>query len=205
MIFSPPHLLDGARWQNMRVGLLGGSFNPPHEGHLHISRIALSTLSLDAVWWLVSPQNPLKGKTEIGFDERIRLCRDITGESPALIVTGIERQLGTNLTWKTIRGLKQHFPQTGFIWVTGMDNAMTMHQWENWQDILQNVPTAHIARPPAWSLIESCPLKMLKGQQHEYLVNGRKVPLTARKTYWIMQNNMLEISSTEIRKLNNIN
>lgn len=199
MIFSPPHMLDGARWKNMRVGLLGGSFNPPHEGHLHISRTALSALRLDVIWWLVSPQNPLKEQADISFEDRVALCREITHDHPAFVVTDIEKRLGSNLTWKTIKGLKHHFPETGFIWITGMDNALTMHQWENWEYILENVPTAHIARPPAWSLVESCPLKMLKSQTHEYPAKGKNITLTPHKTYWIMQNNMVDISSTEIR------
>lgn len=204
MIFTPPHLLDSSRWNNMRVGLLGGSFNPPHIGHIHISRVALAALRLDVIWWLVSPQNPLKNKAEIDFEDRFRLCREITDDCPDIVISDIENQLQTNLTWKTIRGLKKNFPKTEFVWITGMDNAQTMHQWENWEYILDTVPTAHMARPPAWSLIEACPLKMKKGQKHHFLVKGKKAPLLPNHTYWIMQNRMVEISSTEIRKQNNI-
>lgn len=203
MIFSPPHLLDGARWNSMRVGLLGGSFNPPHYGHVHISHIALSAFDLDAIWWLVTPQNPLKSKTELDFKERLQLCQDITNH-PQIIISDIEQQLGTNLTWKTITGLKKHFSQTEFIWITGMDNALTMHEWENWDVILDQVPTAHIGRPPALSLIETCPLRMKRTQNHHHLKQGKNIPLLPHNTYWLMQNRMITISSTKIRNTNNI-
>lgn len=200
MIYSPPRLEDGACWAGMRVGLLGGSFNPPHEGHIHAALIALQTLKLNAVWWLVSPQNPLKQKTELGFDERMDLCRAIVRGKPRLIVSDIECSLGTNLTWQTIRGLRVHFPKTDFVWVTGMDNALTMHKWHNWTSILDNVATAHVARPPAWSLIENCPLKMMTGQTHVYLDRAKAAPLLPRYTYWLLQKKMIGVSSSEIRK-----
>lgn len=200
MIFSPPHLEDGARWAGMRVGLLGGSFNPPHEGHIHASVTAMHTLVLDAVWWLITPQNPLKDESELSFEKRFALCGELVStQDGRIIISDIEQALGTNLTWETIRGLRKHFPKTDFVWITGMDNALTMHHWHNWTDILNNVATAHVARPPAWSLIENCPLKLMKTQNHTYLDKAVKAPLKPRHTYWLMQKKMLGISSTELR------
>ena len=200
MIFTPPHPEDGARWAGMRVGLLGGSFDPPHEGHIHASMIAMKSLMLDAVWWLVSPQNPLKDQTSHSYEQRMTMCRDMTRHyDPRLIVTGIEHDFGTNLTWQTIRELQRHFPKTAFVWVTGMDNALTMHRWHNWTYILDHVATAHVARPPAWTLIEACPLKLRGTQNHAYLDKAAKVPLLPRHTYWLMQKKMVGVSSTEIR------
>lgn len=198
MIFSPPHREDGARWAGMRVGLLGGSFNPPHQGHVHASLTALQALKLDAVWWLVTPQNPLKPKSETSYKERFDLCCALLRD-PRIIVSDLERQFGTNLTWETIRALRQHFPKTDFVWVTGMDNALSMHTWHNWTYILDHVATAHVARPPAWGLIENCPLKMMRQQNHFYLQNAAKVPLLPRHTYWLMQKKLLSVSSTELR------
>lgn len=202
MRFSPPHLLDGARWENRRVGLLGGSFNPPHEGHVHISRIALRTLQLDALWWLVSPQNPLKENPELPFEKRFALCRDLTDSCSGIIVSDIEKQFGTNLTWQTITLLKNHFPKTDLIWITGMDNALSMHTWHHWRRILEMVPTAHISRPPALTLIRNCPLKMLAKQKHRHIEKSEKVDLNPGHTYWLMQKKMMALSSTEIRKNN---
>lgn len=204
MIFSPPHLLDSGRWNGMRIGLLGGSFNPPHYGHIHISTIALSAFNLDAIWWLVTPQNPLKNKSELDFDERFNLCRHITTH-PHIIISDLERQLGTNLTWKTLTAIKKYYPKTEFIWITGMDNALTMHRWEHWETILELVPTAHIARPPALSLIQNCPLRMKQSQNHHFLKQKTTGPLLPKNTYWLMQNRLVSISSSKIRKYININ
>ncbi len=201
MHFSPPHLEDGARWAGMRVGLLGGSFDPPHEGHLHASLTALQSLSLDCVWWLVTPQNPLKRIAELSFGERFERCLEIAKDR-RIIVSDLEARLGTNRTWETIRGLQSHFSRTEFVWVTGMDNALTMHTWHNWTYILNHVATAHVARPPAWSLIENCPLKLMRTQKHVYLDKAMKAPLLPRHTYWLMQKKMLGVSSTEIRNGN---
>jgi len=198
MIFSRPHLRDGARWRNMRVGLLGGSFHPPHAGHIHASLAAIKCLKLDVVWWLVTPQNPLKSKTTTSFEDRFDLCESFVNH-PQIIVSDIERQLKLNLTWQTIRALRHYFPQTDFVWVTGMDNALSMHKWHRWRDILDHVATAHVARPPAWSLIEQKPLKMLSHQKHRVIERSGNYPLLPHHTYWIMQNKLLNISSTDIR------
>lgn len=198
-MFSPPHLLSGADWAGLRVGLLGGSFNPPHEGHLHISLIALETLRLDAVWWLVTPYNPLKDRNVLaGYEERTALCRQLAAH-PKIVVTDIERQIGTNLTSEALGALSAAFPRTGFVWVTGMDIALTMHLWHRWRRILDLTATAHIARPPALSLIENCPLKMLSSQNHVFLEKAETVPLIPGTSYWLMQKRMLGASSTNIR------
>src|SRR5690606_15835559 len=127
-------------------------------------------------WWLVSPQTPLKKKAGRSFDERLDLCRELV-KDPRIIVSDLERHSGTNRTWESIRALKRHFPRTAFVWITGMDTALTMHTWHNWTYIINNVATAHVARPPAWSLIENCPLKMMRGQHHHYLQSAERVPL----------------------------
>lgn len=199
-LYSPPYLHDGSRWRNMRIGLLGGSFNPPHEGHMHISLMALHGLKLDVIWWLVTPQNPLKPTHEMSFDKRLQQCRAMV-KHPRILVSAIENEIGCSRSYETIGVLKDRFPHTAFIWLTGMDNALTFHHWYRWKDILQEVATAHIARPPAWSLIENCPLKLYSGQNHIHLFKGEKVPLRPKNTYWLMQKPMLDISSTEIRNI----
>ena len=196
---SPPHLLDASRWAGLRVGLLGGSFNPPHEGHVHISDVALHMLGLDVIWWLVTPANPLKENSGLPpSEERMNLCREmISGTN--IIVTDIEREIGTNLSYKTVKALRRHFPRTEFVWITGMDIALTIHEWHNWRELLYSVATAHVARPPALSLIENCPLRMLASQKHQYLERPRNVALSPGHTYWVMQRKMVAQSSTEIR------
>ena len=130
-----------------RIGLLGGSFNPAHSGHLHISRLALGRLALDEVWWLVSPQNPLKtGSSMAPRNERLKLAQEFA-DSPEIKVTNIEHELGTCYTADTIDALKHRFPDVGFVWLMGADNLAEVHQWHNWSSIFHSVPVAVFARP----------------------------------------------------------
>lgn len=183
----------------MRVGLLGGSFNPPHQGHVHISIAAMNALQLDAIWWLVSPQNPLKEQRPLPLDERIRLSRDLI-DHPRILVSGIEEDLGTNITYRTIRKLKENFPTTDFVWISGMDNAHSLHKWHNWQELLGEICMIHLTRAPAQSLVRNAPVKMLSSQKHVYIKRGAKRPLDSGVTYWMMQKKMINISSTSLRK-----
>ena len=200
MTFTPPHLLDGSRWARLRVGLLGGSFNPPHDGHMHISLIALQELQLDFVWWLVTPQNPLKQKsTLMPYAERMKFSRNMV-RHPKIMVSDLERQLGLSRTYDTVIALKRAFSHTSFIWVTGMDNALSFHRWYRWRDILKEIPTAHIARPPADSLVQACPLRLLSTQTHDSGSMGKKPDLSPGRSYWLLQKEMMDSSSSEIRK-----
>src|SRR5205814_9002 len=117
------------------VGLLGGSFNPAHEGHRHISLYALKMLGLDAVWWMVSPQNPLKSKKDMApLKTRMQSARDVS-RHPKIFVTDIETHLGTQYTADTLSSLQEHFPRTKFVWLMGTDNLRQIHRWQEWQSI----------------------------------------------------------------------
>ncbi|HET8728806.1 MAG TPA: nicotinate-nucleotide adenylyltransferase [Alphaproteobacteria bacterium] len=132
----------------MRVGLLGGSFNPAHEGHRHISLEALRLLGLDQVWWLVSPQNPLKPSAGMApLDRRLRRARDIANH-PAIIATDLERQIGTRYTAETLAALTSRFPRTRFVWLMGADNLMQLPRWRRWTLIFETVPVAIFDRRP---------------------------------------------------------
>lgn len=182
----------------MRIGLLGGSFNPPHEGHVHISLSALKGLELDVVWWLVTPQNPLKKDAPAGMNERIKLCRKIAVH-PKIVVSDIERSLGTHITYQTITKLKKYHPTSKFVWISGMDNAVSLHKWHNWKDLLKEIPTVHLSRKPASSLIQQCPLRMYGNQHHVFVDKSAKYPLDSGTTFWMLQKKMVNISSSEIR------
>jgi nicotinate-nucleotide adenylyltransferase len=133
--------------EGLRVGLLGGSFNPAHEGHLHASTLALKELQLDYVWWLVSPQNPLKEAEGMApFEDRLRAARNFV-RHPRIIVTGIEADLGTRFTVDTLTALKHRFPQARFVWLMGSDNLLQLPRWRGWQEIFAILPIAVIARP----------------------------------------------------------
>jgi nicotinate-nucleotide adenylyltransferase len=131
----------------MRIGLLGGSFNPAHEGHRHASLVALKRLRLDQVWWLVSPQNPLKPERGTApFDGRLARAQEVA-RHPRLVVTDLERRLGTRYTIDTIRAIKRRYPQARFVWIMGSDNFAELQRWKDWQAIMAEMPLAVIARP----------------------------------------------------------
>lgn len=187
----------------MRIGILGGSFNPPHLGHVHVSKTALQTLQLDAIWWLLTPQNPLKTADDLlDYEERLNLCRKMTAPYPRISVSQFEKIHDVTVSYETVLKLKKQFPSTDFVFCTGIDNALTFHKWYKWREILKNMATAHIARPPALSLIENCPLKQQSTQKHHFLSKSQKVPLKPGHTYWIMQRKMVNLSSTQIRSKN---
>jgi nicotinate-nucleotide adenylyltransferase len=134
-------------WAGKRVGLLGGSFNPAHAGHVHISRTALKRLKLDAVWWLVSPQNPLKSATDMAPQAmRLEMARTVE-RHPRIIATDIETQLGTRYTIDTLMALTGLFAQTRFVWLMGADSLAGFHRWKDWADIARLLPIAVLLRP----------------------------------------------------------
>ncbi|WP_159805266.1 nicotinate-nucleotide adenylyltransferase [Litoreibacter roseus] len=139
--------MNGLRaWDGLTVGLLGGSFDPAHEGHAHITREALKRFSLDAVWWLVSPGNPLKQRGPASFEKRLAVARQVM-QHPRVTVTDIEYQLGTVFTSQTLRALRERMPQTRLVWLMGADNLANFHQWQGWHDIIETVPMGVLARP----------------------------------------------------------
>jgi nicotinate-nucleotide adenylyltransferase len=130
-----------------RVGLLGGSFNPAHGGHRRMSLAALERLGLDEVWWLVSPQNPLKPVAGMAPLE-VRLARaKRQARHPRIRATAIEAELGTQLTIDTLQALRRRFPQLRFLWLMGSDNLLQFHRWAAWRDIARTVPIVVMARP----------------------------------------------------------
>lgn len=204
-LLSPPHLLDGTRWKNRRVGLLGGSFNPPHAGHVHISLAALRTLKLDCIWWLVTPQNPLKVAKPLKLEKRIDLCKALSQDHPDIIITDLEQDLGTQITYDSIRALKNHFPHTDFTWIMGLDNAHNLHSWNNWRALLREISMVHITRPPAQSLVRQCPVRMQHTQGHIHIRAAGVYDLSPGTTYWMMQTKLMDISSTALRTQNGHN
>ncbi len=132
----------------LRIGILGGSFNPAHEGHMHISLLALKHLHLDEVWWMVSPQNPLKPAADMApFEERLRAAGSLA-RHPDVVVTDIEARLGTRYTAETLAKLKMCFPRTHFVWLMGADNLAQISQWQRWTRIFNLVPIAIFDRAP---------------------------------------------------------
>jgi nicotinate-nucleotide adenylyltransferase len=130
-----------------RIGLLGGSFNPAHDGHLHIARTALQRLRLDQVWLLVSPGNPLKGSQDMmSAAARLDSARAIA-DGRRIIATDIERHLHTRYTADTLDALRRRFPRADFIWLMGADNLVQLPQWRRWMEIARKTPFAVMPRP----------------------------------------------------------
>jgi nicotinate-nucleotide adenylyltransferase len=132
----------------MRIGLLGGSFNPPHAAHRAISLFAMKRLKLDRVWWLVSPGNPLKDHNGLrDLNERAEAARRIAND-PRIDVTCLEAVIGTRYTVDTITYLRRRCSGLRFVWIMGADNLAQFHRWEHWRRIASEVPIAVIDRPP---------------------------------------------------------
>lgn len=131
----------------MRIGLYGGSFNPPHAGHRLVAEQALSALRLDRLWWIVTPGNPLKNNNELPPQaERMAACRALMPD-PRVAVTGFEAEIGTRYTYDTILYLKRRCPGVRFVWVMGADSLAGFHRWQKWRDIARMVPMAVVDRP----------------------------------------------------------
>ena len=130
----------------LTIGLLGGSFDPPHEGHVHITKQAIKAFNLSKIWWLVSPSNPLKDWEPEKISKRFKACRKIM-RHPAVTVTNIESSLGSRFTAETIYKLQRIYPQVRFVWLMGADNLVNFHHWDKWNWIVKNVPIGVLARP----------------------------------------------------------
>lgn len=130
----------------MTVGLFGGSFDPVHSGHLHVARTALKQLRLDRVWWIVSPQNPLKSRRAGDFLRRFISVQEAAA-GPRMVISDIEQRTGVRTTAELLDVLQTRHPRVRFVWIMGADNLKQFHRWRRWRDIAARTPIAVIARP----------------------------------------------------------
>jgi nicotinate-nucleotide adenylyltransferase len=182
--------------RGMVIGLLGGSFDPAHEGHVHITREALKRLGLDQVWWLVTPGNPLKVRQPAPLSARLARARAVMHHSRVRI-TALEADLGTRATADTIDRLRAIYPGVSFVWLMGADNLVQFHRWERWRDILRAVAVGVLARPgsgvAARLSVAARAFRVHRVARGETL-QGRRPPV------WAFVNlPMNDASSTEIR------
>ncbi len=182
----------------LRVGLLGGSSDPPHAGHLHISKWALKEFGLDQVWWLVSPGNPLKTEGPAPIERRVAASRDLV-DHPRIKVTDLERRLGTRYTAATVSALKAKYPNVRFVWLMGADNLADFHKWDRWADIMNMVPVGVLSRPGE-QLSAGCS-PTARRFAHARLSARRSTALPFRQApcWSLLTGPMVKMSSTSLR------
>jgi nicotinate-nucleotide adenylyltransferase len=185
-----------------KIGLLGGSFNPAHNGHLEISQVAIDVLGLDQVWWMVSPGNPLKDENDMApFADRFSSAEEIA-KDPNIMVTDIESEMDTKFTIDTLKRLKTKFPDTKFVWLMGADNLAQFDQWKDWKKIANTVPFAIFNRPSYSSANET---SVAATELKDYLIKTSQAHTlyNLKPPAWVYyQKTDNPLSSTEIRRNN---
>jgi nicotinate-nucleotide adenylyltransferase len=183
----------------MRIGLLGGSFNPAHAAHVEISLTALKRLGLDQVWWVVTPGNPLKRPSKLpGLPERVEAARKIANH-PRIAVTGFPGEKGAPYTVDLLTELKRRHPAVSFVWLMGADNLAEFHRWRSWQRIFETAPIAVLDRP-GFRLKARASRAATRFQ--EFHVDESDAQGLARMTppaWTIITHRLSPLSSTEIR------
>ena len=181
------------------IGLLGGSFDPPHRGHLYISLEAKKILSLDEIWWLVTPQNPLKISKPATYTERIDNCLKITKDQ-SIKIKEIEKQIDSKYTYQTLKFLKNQYSSNKFYWLMGSDNLINFHKWQKWRDIFNEISIVIFKRHNYNDIaLKSIASRIFHHSQikslHLKRIYFNKLPSWA----WV-NNKEINISSTEIKQ-----
>lgn len=184
----------------MRIGLFGGSFNPPHEAHRAASMLALKRLDLDRVWWLVTPGNPLKENSKLPpLGARIEAARKLAA-SPLIDVTGLEADLGTKFTFDTVKQLRQRLPGVEFVFIVGADNLAHLHRWERWRDLLRRIPLAVVDRPEFELSSLASPAAVAFAKFRVTEDRARTLPRLRPPAWIFLRGLKSELSSTALRK-----
>jgi nicotinate-nucleotide adenylyltransferase len=208
-MLSPPDISSNS-WQSdsallppafagQRVGLMGGTFNPPHEGHAVCAMTALRRLALDQLWWMVTPGNPLKSGDGLpSLAMRMAASRKLVSD-PRIKVTGFEASLGSAYTYETVRFLTRRLPAVRFVWIMGADNLATFHRWQHWRGIAKLVPMAIVDRP-GWrhkALASPAAGRMAKFRVPE--AQAARLPFMDAPAWTFLSTRLSEASSTAIR------
>ena len=190
------------RRPGMTVGLYGGSFDPAHEGHVHVALRALRRLSLDEVWWLVSPGNPLKlkaGRVSAPLADRVAGARSLA-RHPRLRVTTIESRFGTRFTLDTVRALKARRPHIRFVWIMGADGLAELHRWRGWRELMAELPLLVIDRPGYGARAAAAPAARRFARHRLPEARARALPRTAPPAWVLLHGRLDPRSATEIRE-----
>ena len=181
------------------VGLLGGSFDPPHKGHKYISIEAKKLLQINEIWWLVTPQNPLKISEPATYQERIKNCKEISKDKPILIKE-IEKKINSKYTYQTLDYLLNHYTNIKFFWIMGADNLINFHKWQKWRQIFQEVSIVVFKRHG----YNNQALKSIACRTfNNYRINSLQINknnFNKLPSWTWIDNREIKISSTEIRQ-----
>ena len=195
--------LPPKRAPGLRIGLFGGSFNPPHDGHRLASLIALHRLQLDRVWWLVSPGNPLKDTRRLpSMAERLAAAATVA-DHPAIDVTGIEAKLGLRYTLDVLRVLKRRCPGVHFVWIMGADNLRGFHRWQGWASIAATVPIAVIDRPGSTMTSANSRAGVAMAEWRLREIDARLLPTRRPPAFVFLHGPRSDTSSTALRERKN--
>jgi nicotinate-nucleotide adenylyltransferase len=188
--------------QGRRIGLFGGSFNPAHEGHAALAREALRRLALDQVWWMVSPQNPLKDPRDTGdFTERYQAAKAIA-RHPRMLVIDIEAKLDSRTTAQTFRKLVPVFRRGRFVWIMGADSFAGLHRWNDWRVIPATLPLAVFARPEFCQKALASPAAQMLGPYRIPEGDCRRLPDLIPPAWAFLRMRLRRESSSAIRHRN---
>jgi nicotinate-nucleotide adenylyltransferase len=185
----------------MRVGVYGGSFDPPHEGHQHVARTALARLGLDRVIWLVSTRNPLKTRHDPAeLPARMAATRRLA-RGPAMRVSDLERRIGARYTLDTLRVLKARYPGVHFVWIMGADNLAGFHRWRGWAEIFREFPIAVVSRPGVQPRAALSPAARRFAAARLPGRAARRLPISPPPAWVYLAAPLKHISSTALRAL----
>ncbi len=182
-----------------RVGIMGGTFNPPHEGHVIVAKTALRRLGLDQLWWGVTPGNPLKSNSTLpSLSARMAACRALAHD-PRMKVTGFESELGSPFTAVTLGFLRWRYPAVHFVWVMGADNLATFDSWQNWRGIAETMPIAVVDRPDWRFAALASPAAQALARARIPEAEAAALPALRPPAWTFLTTRLSKLSSTELR------
>ena len=180
------------------VVLFGGSFDPPHAGHLQVAATALKALQADFLWWLVSPQNPLKQSKAGDLAARLAATRRLA-RHPRFVVSAEEQQLGTRYAVDTVRALKQRHQGVRFVWLIGGDNLRDLHKWKDWQGLMREVPLAVYPRPGAALAAAGAPAAQRFAARRIAAADGKLLAALPPPVWTVLDGVRSPLASTDLR------
>lgn len=194
MSYGLPYVARG-----QRIGLLGGSFDPPHAGHVHITLEAMKRFGLDQVWWLVSPGNPLKSHGPAKLNRRLEAARNLM-QHPRVFVSDFEAQANTRFTAQTVARLQDTVPQAQFVWLMGADNLAQFHRWKDWHTIMQQIPIGVLARPGEHMVARTARAAQMYRTARLHPRSNRRLGGMAAPAWGFANVPLRAISSSELRQ-----